>query len=234
MLDVAPAFLPLQPLRESLITDLPSPLDLGDALSPPRSPLVDAGSCSLDALRASLALPLRLPRRPGPRVEFIALAAPSREKRVAEFEDDLVVRQLKRAEVEQVRKLQVRRSFVLGFPFAELSLTLQGSAGRLPPHRLPAVVLLCPPVLPFVHLPHLVLVLAPVDHPRLRRSAHQLPSTLLPLLPAPDRTAATHDLPPHPGRRPFGTRPRTRRTPRAKCLPCALALDAVLWHPPPH
>ncbi|TNY23542.1 acyl-CoA N-acyltransferase [Rhodotorula diobovata] len=106
MLDVAPAFLPLQPLRASLTTDLPSPLDLNDALSPPRSPLVDAGSCSLDALRASLALPLRIPRRASPRVEFIALASPTREKRVDESEDDLVVRQLKRADVEQVRKLQ--------------------------------------------------------------------------------------------------------------------------------
>ncbi|GAA5843550.1 hypothetical protein JCM9279_000789 [Rhodotorula babjevae] len=112
MVDVAPAFLPLQPLAMDYNTALNSPLsplDLGEALSPFSDSVnstAATASCSLEALRASLALPLRLPRRATPSFELVALAAPENEAARDELNEDVVVRQLRRADVERVRKLQ--------------------------------------------------------------------------------------------------------------------------------
>ncbi|BGP40572.1 Cysteine-rich protein 2-binding protein [Rhodotorula kratochvilovae] len=101
MLDLGGAFLPLQPLPVSSAyrpVDPLSPIDLGEPMYP-----FPADSCSLAALRSSLALPLRLPPRPPAKLEFVALASTARS---AEWQDELIVRQLKRADVERVRQLQ--------------------------------------------------------------------------------------------------------------------------------
>ena len=117
MVDVAPAFLPLQPLAMSYSTALASPLsplDLGEALSPFPDSVnshASSASCSLEALRASLALPLRVPHRPRPSFKLVALAAHDSKAARDELDEDVVVRQLRRADVERVRKLQVRLSF---------------------------------------------------------------------------------------------------------------------------
>ncbi|GAA5896775.1 hypothetical protein JCM8208_007084 [Rhodotorula glutinis] len=108
MVDVAPAFLPLQPLTMSYGTALASPLsplDLGQALSPFSDSVnsTAAASCSLEALRASLALPLRLAQRPGPSIEVVGLHNKAAQD---ELDAGIVVRQLRRADVERVRKLQ--------------------------------------------------------------------------------------------------------------------------------
>ncbi|GAA5935818.1 hypothetical protein JCM3775_007338 [Rhodotorula graminis] len=114
MVDVAPAFLPLQPLSMSYGTALASPLsplELGEALAPwsasaNSSTATAAASCSLEALRASLALPLHLPRRPRPSVELVTRPVPDEQAANGEVDAGIVVRQLRRADVERVRKLQ--------------------------------------------------------------------------------------------------------------------------------
>ncbi|GAA6048623.1 hypothetical protein JCM3770_002062 [Rhodotorula araucariae] len=94
MLDFGGPFLPLQPLPTSSVlrpAEPLSPLDLG---------------CSLAALRSSLALPLRIPPRPATKLELFALVSPRKGHRSPEWQDEVIVRQLRRADVEEVGRLQ--------------------------------------------------------------------------------------------------------------------------------
>lgn len=97
-------FLPLQPIASTSTAMPVGPLSPLSPVSPLELP---EASCSLEALRSSLAL--ALPPQPAYQrnLEFVTLPTP--DKAPAEsIADELVVRPLRRADVDQVRQLQVR------------------------------------------------------------------------------------------------------------------------------
>lgn len=107
MLDLRPAFLPLQPLS-------PAQMKLGMALASPGDPTspLSLDSDSISSIRDSLRpFPLLALQHQSRKLEFVSLAHAQEGKDEPEEQlaSELVVRPMKRADVERVRELQVRR-----------------------------------------------------------------------------------------------------------------------------
>ncbi|GAA6039457.1 hypothetical protein JCM8097_009559 [Rhodosporidiobolus ruineniae] len=102
MLSPLPAFLPLQPLAGTLAAMRTTSTDFAG----PVSPLALPESCSVSSLRQGFQ-PFPLRPSPASRLSFVTLGSDEAEERSPEpFLRELVVRPMKRADVERVKRLQ--------------------------------------------------------------------------------------------------------------------------------
>lgn len=148
MLDLRPAFLPLQPLSQTqmkLGTALISP---GGSISP-----LSLDNDSISDIRHSLR-PFPLLALQQRKLEFVSLghAEDGEDEPEERLARELVVRPMKRADVERVRELQVRRHTAC-FVREDTADNNSVVTGRFTPRLVPSVVLHRPPHEPLLALP---------------------------------------------------------------------------------